>query len=99
MCNFGPFDQNGTRTGISPAAAAEPDSPREELTPFQMKSEKSRAGGKLKVREKTLIIRSRQAGEILALVNLKQAWFGFCSGFIQASTFRQRRLIFKGFLF
>lgn len=65
-----------------------------------MKSEKLRVGEETKGQEKRdITIRGRQAGVILALVKLKQAYFGFCSLFIQASKFRQRRLIFKGFLF
>lgn len=96
---LGPFHQDGAGTRISYPITEEPDSPREEVNPFKMKSEKLRAGGRLKVRKKTFIIRGGQAGVILALVNSKQARFGFCSLFIQASKSRQRRLVFKGFLF
>lgn len=101
MCDvqLGPFHQDGAGTRISYPITEEPDSPGEEVNPFKMKSEKLRVGGRLKVRKKTFIIRGGQAGVILALMNSKQARFGFCSLFIQASKSRQRRLIFKGFLF
>lgn len=41
MCNWGPFNQNGTGTAISYPTREEPGCPRQKVIPSKMKSEKS----------------------------------------------------------